>query len=61
METQNVGNRIRLPWQKPNPPRTVTAKRPGIGSRQVSMAQSIRAQRTRFLNFLPLPIKNRYV
>ncbi|KAK7757135.1 Aquaporin-1 [Diatrype stigma] len=59
METQQVGNRIRLPWEKPNAP--ATPRRPGVGSRQVSMAQSLRAQRIRFLNFLPLAAKNRYV
>ena len=61
METQQVGNRIRLPWENPNAPVTAPSRRPGLGSRQVSLAQSVNARRIRFLNFLPLAVKNRYV
>ncbi|RYO78576.1 hypothetical protein DL766_008610 [Monosporascus sp. MC13-8B] len=57
METQQVGTSIRFPWEKPNAPRT--ARRPGMGSRQTSLARTLHAGRARFLNFLPLPVKNR--
>ncbi|RYP09433.1 hypothetical protein DL765_008429 [Monosporascus sp. GIB2] len=53
METQQVGTSIRLPWEKPNAPRT--ARRPGMGSRQTSLARTLHAGRARFLNSPPLP------
>ncbi|KAI0022424.1 aquaporin-like protein [Xylariomycetidae sp. FL0641] len=70
MESAQLGNSVRMPWERPNPPlirqQTNYAQqgnyvRPSMGPRKTSMAQSIKQKRIEFLNFLPLTFKNHVV
>ncbi|CAJ2513855.1 Uu.00g019740.m01.CDS01 [Anthostomella pinea] len=63
MEQAQLEPSVRLPWEKPNPPkrRPTFSKRPSMGTRMPSVAMSIEQRRVRLLNFLPLNVKNHIV
>ncbi|KAI1347343.1 aquaporin-like protein [Xylaria sp. FL0043] len=63
MEQAQLGNSVRLPWEKPNPPvrRPTFGRRLTMGNRMPSFAASVEHHRVRVLNRLPLEVKNHIV
>lgn len=64
MEQAQFGTSVRRPWERPNPPKTRRPsylRRPSMGGRMPSIAQSIEESRVKLLDFLPLAVKNHVV
>lgn len=64
MESAQIAPGVRRPWEKPAPPkvrRPSYLRRPSMGNRMPSIAQSVEEHRVRFLNFLPLAVKNHII
>ncbi|KAI0007218.1 aquaporin-like protein [Xylariaceae sp. FL0662B] len=64
MESAQLSSSVRRPWEKPNPPkvrRPSYLRRPTMGNRMPSIAQSVEEHRIWLLDFLPLAVKNHVV